>query len=482
MTDSDSPNAPRAAKILATLGPASGSRDTIARMVAAGVDAFRLNMSHGTHEEHRRLIETVRDVEREAGRPVGILMDLCGPKIRVGNLVNGGPVHLETGATVCITDDAAPGTAESFSSTHPGWIGDVDPGCRVLLDDGQLELRVEKREGGALVTRVVLGGPLGERKGINLPDAALRIPSVTDRDREDIAFGVESGVDVFALSFVRRPEDVELAREAIRAAGSDAPIIAKIEKREAMEALDAILDAADGVLVARGDLGVETSFESVPILQKQILERSSEHGKVSITATQMLQSMMTNPKPTRAEASDIANAVLDGSDGLLLTGETAVGEHPVGVIETMDRIVRTAEESHLVHTRFGRPRENTGSYRRAIAEAAAFAAREMSLECIVVLTHSGTMARHVAALRPERRIVALTPFESTRRRLTMVWGVESYILDFPDSASEWTRRSDAVLLERGLAQEGADVIIMAGRIANVGLSTMMKIHRVGAGV
>ncbi len=481
MTDPHSSNAPRAAKILATLGPASGSRETIARMVAAGVDAFRLNMSHGTHDEHRRLVDAVRDVEREAGRPIGILMDLCGPKIRVGDLEGGGPVHLERGASVRITDDAAPGTAASFSSTHPGWIGDVEPGCRVLLDDGRLELRVEKHESGCLVTSVVLGGELGERKGINLPDAKLGIPSVTERDKDDIAFGVECGVDVFALSFVRRPEDVELAREAIRAAGGDAPIIAKIEKREAIEALDGILDASDGVLVARGDLGVETSVESVPILQKQILERASERGKVSITATQMLQSMMTAPKPTRAEASDIANAVFDGSDGLLLTGETAVGEYPVDVIETMDRIVRTAEDSHLSHSRVGTSSDYTGSYRRAIAEAAAFAAREMKLECIVVFTLSGTMARHVAALRPERRIVALTPRESTRRRLSMVWGVESYTLDFPESATEWTRRSDAILLERGLAQEGGDVIIMAGRLGDAGLSTMMKIHRVGSG-
>jgi len=468
----------RSVKILATLGPASDDARTVRALIDAGADAFRLNMSHGEPDEHRALVRLVREAAEAADRPVGLLVDLGGPKIRTRRL-KGGSATLEEGSEVEILAEEVEGTARAFSTTLPQWIEETPPNSRILLDDGRIELVVLERSSARIRARVVSGGELGEGKGVNLPGVPLSMPALTEKDHRDVTLAVEAGADWLALSFVRSFEDVRAARAAVAAAGGDLPILAKIEKSEAVDTIDAILEEANGVLVARGDLGVETSVEEVPLIQKRILARANETARIGITATQMLQSMMSSRRPTRAEASDVANAVLDGSDGLLLTGETAVGRYPVEVVETMDRIALEAERSPLRRTRLATSDQRiSGSYRFAIAEAAAFAAREMNLELIVVFTLSGTMARHIAALRPRRRILAFTPSETTRRRLTHVWGVEPHRIELDPSSESMIEKIDRVLVSRELARAGDEVILMAGRVEGIGLSRMMKVHRV----
>lgn len=469
----------RRAKILATLGPSSADARTIRSLIEAGADGFRVNLSHGAAQWHRDTVACVRRVADETGRPVGILFDLAGPKVRTGTLRDGGPVTLETGADVRIEAAPVVGDARRFSSTLGEAITSIPEGSRILIDDGAIELRAAAREHEALVCRVVDGGPLGEHKGINVPGVRLPVPALTPKDRSDIQLGREVETDLFALSFVRSPEDLREARTLIEATGRPVPLVAKIEKSEAIAKLDEVIAQADGVLVARGDLGVEMGPEEVPVLQKDIIARANAAGKFVITATQMLQSMVKNLRPTRAEASDVANAVFDGSDALLLTGETAIGAHPVEVVRTMDRIVRRAEDSPHVPTRLDRSTlEAGGSYRRALAEAAAYAAREMRLRSIVVFTVSGTMARHVAALRPAQRILALTPSPLVCRQLSYVWGVDPYPLPFEPTSDALLQRCREFLVERGLASPGEEVIAMAGRISEVGISRAMKILRV----
>src|ERR687893_1743255 len=335
----------RRAKILATLGPASREPATLEALLAAGANAFRINMSHGTQEEHVETIRRARAAAEKLGRPVAVLVDLSGPKIRTGVLRGGKAVPLDTDAQFTLTTRSVAGDEREVSTNYDGLPRDVRPGARVLLDDGLIELQVERTTETDVVTRVVNGGLLNERKGINLPGVALPIPSLTDKDRRDLNWAVRHGADYIALSFVRKAEDCEEAKALIKAAGGRQPLVSKIEKAEAMDHLDAIIAAADGVMVARGDLGVETSVELVPVYQKRIIEEANRAEKFVITATQMLQSMISEPRPTRAEASDVANAVWDGSDAVMLSGETAVGKHPIETVEMMHRIVVRAEST-----------------------------------------------------------------------------------------------------------------------------------------
>src|SRR5215216_2682667 len=333
----------RRAKILATLGPASREPAVLESLLAAGANAVRINMSHGSQEEHVETITRARAAAERLKRPLSVLVDLSGPKIRTGMLKGGQPVQLEANAVFTLTTRSVVGDAREVSTNYAGLARDVKPGARILLDDGAIELTVESTTETDVVTRVVNGGALAERKGINLPGASLPIPSLTDKDRRDLQFAVREGADYIALSFVRRAEDCLEAKALIKAAGGRQPLVAKIEKAEAIDHLDEIIEATDGVMVARGDLGVETSVELVPIYQKRIIEQADIKGKFVITATQMLQSMVTNPRPTRAEASDVANAVWDGSDCLMLSNETAMGQNPVAAVATMARIIETAE-------------------------------------------------------------------------------------------------------------------------------------------
>ncbi|HKY04349.1 MAG TPA: pyruvate kinase, partial [Blastocatellia bacterium] len=415
-------------------------------------------------------------------RPVAVMLDLSGPKIRTGN-IRGGHATLEEGAELRITTEDIEGDATRFSSNYSLLAKEVKPGDRILISDGEIELQVADTTAREVVARVVHGGELGSRKGINLPGALVSIPSITEKDLSDLKFGIENGIDIVAQSFVRRAEDCKRARELIREYGGDARLIAKIEKPEAIDDFDNILDAADGVMVARGDLAVETSTERVPVLQKMILRKALIAQKLTITATQMLQSMIENPRPTRAEASDVSNAILDGSDAVMLSGETAVGRFPVETVMMMDRIIRSTEAMDVPAREIMRRSDigrSTGSFGRAIAEAANYAAEEVDCRSIVVITHSGHMARRMAALRPRQRIIALTPVAASYRKLAASWGVEPYLLEGATAeSSDLLERADAALLEYDLAERGENVVVMAGRLEDLKISLSMKLHRVG---
>jgi pyruvate kinase len=472
----------RRAKIVATIGPASESEELLRRLMMAGMDVARINMSHGEREHHGEVIGRIRRVAGELNRPVAIMLDLSGPKIRTGKLRDGN-VHLEGGAEVHITSEEILGDANRFSANYALLPREVKPGDRILISDGEIELQVTGTTDTEIRARVVHGGVLGEHKGINLPGAQVSIPSITEKDIVDLRFGIQHGIDIIAQSFVRSADDCRRAREMIKEFGGHAPLIAKIEKPEAVENFTDILKAADGVMVARGDLAVETSTEMVPVLQKKIIREALLAEKRIITATQMLQSMIENPRPTRAEASDVSNAILDGSDAVMLSGETAIGRYPVESVLIMDRIIRSTEEMFtpatgvMMQTIYGR---RSGSYGRAVSEAAVFAAEEVGCRLIVVITQSGHMARRIASLRPRQRIIALTPSEQTRRQLAILWGVEPYSLDeCSPAADDLLQCADRALVEYKLAERGESVVVMAGRLKDVTISLSMKLHHVG---
>ncbi len=471
----------RRAKILATVGPASREPAMLEAMIAAGVNAVRINMSHGTQDEHSENVRRARAAAQSMQRPLAVLVDLSGPKIRTGVLRNGQPVTLEPNALFTITTRSVAGDAHEVSTNYPGMARDAKPGTRLLLDDGAIELRVERTTETDVVARVINGGTLAERKGINLPGVQLPIPSLTDKDRRDLQWAVRQGVDYIALSFVRRAEDCREAKELIKAHGGHQPLVAKIEKAEAIDHLDEIIAASDGIMVARGDLGVETSVELVPVYQKRIIEQSNIAEKFVITATQMLQSMVTNPRPTRAESTDVANAVWDGTDALMLSNETATGQYPVPAVATMSRIIEAAESGRKSadHARRMWAGVQSGRFSRALCEAAAYAAEEMGAKTIAIFTESGLMARRLSALRPEQRIIALTPSADVRNELSLVWGVESIHHPSSDQTEQMIRTGERALLEAGIAQQGEVIVLMAGRLSGLGLSSSMKLHRIG---
>jgi pyruvate kinase len=470
------------AKIVATLGPASCGPDRLRELILAGMNVARVNMSHGAHESHAETIQTVRAIAAELKRPVAVLLDLCGPKIRTGLLKDHQPIHLREGQQLKITTRDVIGDESVISTSYTHLPQDVKVGDRILLSDGLIELRVEQVAQTDVICRVSNGGELGENKGINLPGVKLSAPSLTEKDRVDLSFGLQQKVDYVALSFVRSSRDCIGAKTLIEFLGGDAPLIAKIEKREALDDLDNIIEACDGVMVARGDLGVETTVESVPFHQKQIIAKANAAEKIVITATQMLESMTHEPRPTRAEASDVANAILDGTDAVMLSAETAVGNYPVQAVETMARIISFTESNcgepnrsrELIHG------QQKGTEGRAIAEAAIYAANELRAKLIVVFSKSGTMARHLAALRPEQRIIALTPHERAYSALAAVWGIEPHLLDFSGRSSELLERATQTLMHEGVVHQGETIVLMAGRLPEQpSLSSMMKLHRVG---
>ena len=471
----------RRAKILATLGPASREPAVLEALLAAGANAVRINMSHGQQDEHAETIRRARAAAERLGRPLSVLVDLSGPKIRTGMLRGGQPVTLEPNAVFTLTTRPVEGDAREVSTNFSGLPACVGPGSRVLLDDGAIELAVESTTETDVVTRVVNGGTLSERKGINLPGTSLPIPSLTDKDRRDLQWAVGEGADYIALSFVRRAEDCAEAKALIRAAGGRQPLVAKIEKAEAIDHLDDIIKAADGVMVARGDLGVETSVELVPVYQKRIIEGANLAGKVVITATQMLQSMIEEPRPTRAEASDVANAVWDGTDAVMLSAETAAGKYPVLAVSTMARIIESAEVGHPSEatdiTRW--VGKQSGRVSRALCEAAAFAAIEISARTIAIITESGLMARRMAALRPTQRIIALTPDPRVRDELSLVWGVESILHPESENAEELVRAAEQTLVEAAAAQHQETIVLMAGRLSGKGLSSSVALYTIG---
>ncbi len=448
-------------------------------LLAAGVDGVRINMSHGTQEEKAQDISMARAAAEKMNRPLAVLVDLSGPKIRTRTLKNHQPVKLEANQQFIITTRDVEGDNTQVATNYRGMPRDVHPGARILLDDGAIELRVESTTETDVVTRVINGGILGERKGINLPGITLPIPSLTEKDRDDLKWAAQQAADYFALSFVRSGADCTEAKELIKSAGSVAPLVAKIEKAEAVDHLDEIIAAADGVMVARGDLGVETSVELVPVYQKQIIEQANEAGKLVITATQMLQSMVSSPRPTRAEATDVANAVWDGSDCLMLSGETATGLYPVASVATMARIIETAETRHekgsIISKLVGR---QSGRVSRALCEAAAFAADEMNTRIIAVFTESGLMARRLSTLRPDQRIIALTSSREAMNELALIWGVEPVIISRSKSTEEILKIGEQTLLQADLVQIGETIVVMAGRLSGLGLSSSVTLYKV----
>jgi pyruvate kinase len=467
------PSLPPFTEIVATLGPATVGERAIAALVSTGVSILRLNFSHGTQEDHAKSISVIRSVSIHQNRVIAILADLQGPKIRVGSLIGGGPVTLVPGALATITTEPVLGTAERFSTTYDRLGTDVQAGDTVLLDDGRLELRVESIDRSAAYDhvrcRVVIGGQLGERKGINLPGTEVSAPALTEKDRNDLAFAVASGVDLIALSFVRRPEDLRQARQEIRRLGGNQPLIAKIEKPQAVARLPEIVRAADGVMVARGDLGVELSPEAVPLIQKRLIRLANAAGIPVITATQMLESMIEHPRPTRAEASDVANAILDGTDAVMLSGETAVGNFPTAAVETMVRIARAVEgdpsydlacaETAAVVNAARRERRSDAA---AVAEAARSLARSLPARAIAVWTASGRTASLVAGQRPGVPIAAFAPRPEVARRLALWHGVVPIAVDGPIDAED-VATIEQELIARGLVDAGDRVVTVSSR-------------------
>ena len=462
------------AKVVATLGPSSSSPGVIDGLIGAGADAFRLNFSHGTADGHRATAAAVREAAGDDA--IALLADLQGPRIRIGHLAE--PVGVAPGDEVTLVPEgAADVAARVLPTTYEALAGDVKPSDRVLIDNGLVELSVVDTDGARARCRVVVGGTIGSNKGINLPGVDVRAPTVTDKDRRDLAAAVDLGVDYVALSFVRDAADVAELRSLLAEHGADIPVIAKIERAEAVERAEAILAEADGVMVARGDLGVELPQEKVPAIQKRLIALANAAGKPVITATEMLQSMIDSPRPTRAEASDVANAILDGTDAVMLSGETAVGRYPVEAVEMMDRITREAETIRRGFAPPARPRE-ASDFATAVADAATTAAAELDAAAIVVFTMSGRTARLVAQRRPWTRILALTPSEQTRRRLALVWGVVPTLMPAADDAERMLTDGDRLLRKRQLVRAGDVIVIVGGAGATTGATNFTKIHTV----
>jgi pyruvate kinase len=475
----DSPSQ-RRAKIVATLGPASNTEPVFRELVRAGVDVVRLNFSHGTHDEKLALIQMIRKVSREERKPLCILGDLQGPKIRTSKLKDHQPVQLKTGGRLTITPRDVPGTASMVGTTFKTLAENVEQGSRILLSDGLIELRVHDVDGNDVVCDIINGGMLGENKGINLPGIPVRVPSLTDKDSADLEFALRAGVDAIAVSFVRTAEDVRLVRDRVSAYGGETWIIAKLEKPQAIEHLDAILTVADGIMVARGDLGVEVPPEKVPAIQKHIIRRAAEFRKPVITATQMLESMIDNPRPTRAEVSDVANAVYDGTDAVMLSGESAVGKYPVGTVAMMARIVVDAER-HMKEQGYSelRVRGSALSIAETICEATAHAADDLDLRGIALFTESGVTARQLSKYHPTSSIFALSPIEVTINRLNLLWGTTPIRCPKVNTTEALVDVAESLLEQGGYVRPREVIAIVAGTRTKSGSTNFLRLHVMG---
>lgn len=475
----------RRAKILATLGPVSNKQEIIEQMLSSGLNAVRINMSHGTRKEHEETIRVARHTAADLKRPLSVLVDLSGPKIRTRSLEKGLPVELKEGQVFTITARDIVGNEREVATTFTQLPEVVEPGTRILLDDGALELVVESETETDVVCRVVVGGWLNERKGINLPNTSLPIPSMTEKDHQDLIWAMEENVDYIALSFVRKAEDCREVKDLIKQMNKRtmgrALLVAKIEKAEAIENLDEIIVETDGVMVARGDLGVETSVELVPVYQKLIIEKAVANDKFVITATQMLQSMIDNPHPTRAEASDVANAVWDGTDAVMLSAETATGSYPVEAVRTMGRIIDAAETIKPAQlkkpVKFSQP--PSGRTSQALCKAAAYAAKERITEKVAVFTESGLMARRLSSFRSGLQTFALTILPDACNQLALIWGVQPYLHHRPESTEELLRVGEETLLANHVVDAGETIVMMAGRLSGFGLSSSVVVWTIG---
>ncbi|NJP07031.1 MAG: pyruvate kinase [Chloroflexaceae bacterium] len=462
-------------KIVATIGPSSDTPDIIKRLLEAGMNVARLNFSHGDHAYHARNIATLRNVANQMNHPLAILQDLQGPKIRTGLLVDGGPVTLQTGQRFVLTTQSdIIGNAEGVSISYAALAEEVEPGDRILVSDGLIELRVLQSAGNRIETEIVRGGSLRQRQGVNLPGVKIRTPALTAKDIDDLEFGLEHGVEYIALSFVRQAADIEDLKGRIAAAGKQTPVIAKIEKPEALEHFGAILQVTDGVMIARGDLGVEISPELVPSIQKQLIRAANVACVPVITATQMLESMINQPQPTRAETSDVANAILDGTDAVMLSGETAAGHFPVDSVQTMHRIAEMAEQHGWQYMAQDRAKLDIGQQRtvpRAISAAARALVDAVDVQAIVAFTMSGNTARLLSHQRPMIPIIAITPSEDVWRRLSLLWGVTAMRSPFLETDEALNAHIQHLMAETGLASAGDLVVVVGGHPTGAAMPT-----------
>jgi pyruvate kinase len=467
----------RRAKIVCTLGPATASEEGVLALVEAGMDVARINRSHGTYAEHEAVYRWVRAASDKTGRGVGVLVDLQGPKIRLGRLASG-PVMLQTGADFTITTEAVPGDAREASTTYAGLAGDVREGDQLLIDDGNVALRCLSVEGTRVLTTVVEGGRISDNKGINLPGVLVSAPAMSEKDVEDLRWALRLRADMIALSFVRQASDVEQVWAVMDEEGARLPVLAKIEKPEAVENLKAIVSAFDGIMVARGDLGVELPLEDVPLVQAQAVALARRLAKPVIVATQMLESMISASRPTRAEASDVAGAVLDGADALMLSGETSVGAHPFEAVRTMARIAAKIEDNALdkIPPLGGAPRTQSG----AITRAAADVGDTLGARYLVAFTSSGDSARRMSRLRSPIPLLAFTPEPAVRSQLSLSWGVETFLTPMVTHTDDMVRQVDRLLLEAGRAKLGDLVVIVAGTPpGRTGSTNTLQVHIIG---
>lgn len=474
----------RRTKIVCTIGPGSASAEQLDRLVAAGMDVARVNFSHGTHTEHAEVIRRMRLGEERWGRPVAILQDLQGPKIRLGTFGpgGGGRVDLEPNQVFTLTGKAVVGSAERASVTHPDYLKEVRPGDQIWMDDGMIQLRVEHVGSDEVRCRVVAGGRLSDHKGISLPHVPLPVSCLTEKDREDLRFGIRAGVDFVAVSFVRSAADIAEVRKFLHDQGADLPIVAKLERQEIVANLPGILTMVDAVMVARGDLGVDVPLEEVPHIQKEVIRQARAAKVPVIVATQMLESMVTHLRPTRAEVSDVSTAIFDGADAIMLSAETATGRYPVEAVEVMVRVAARAEEAVLGdETRRRRREERVGvGFPEAISDAAATAAHVLGARAIVAFTQSGFSARLISQERPAVPIIALTPFVEVQRRLALCWGVSSRLIRKVETTDEMIEEVEATLLGDGSVRTNDVIVIISGSPMWVtGTTNLLKLHRVG---
>lgn len=466
-------------KIIATIGPSSKDRHILEKMVSAGVNIARLNFSHGSYEDHAEVIRTLRSISRSMNQPIGILIDLQGPKIRIGKLMNGGPLRLKDGADFSITTDNIVGDVTCVSTTYTHLPQDVSVNDTILVDDGLIRLKVISVTNNKVKCAVVNGGTLMQNKGINLPGVSVSAPSLTDKDKRDVSFGIKNNVDYFALSFVRRAEDLMEIKAILKRQGSHIPVIAKIEKPEAVDNLEGILEHTDAVMVARGDLGVEMKPEFVPTIQKDIIGRCRKNNIPVITATQMLETMSVNPIPTRAESSDVANAIFDGTDAVMLSGETASGKYPVEAVKMMAKIARNGENSPFMTYNIQYESDLKDPITHAIAQSAVNILHEINAKCIVAFSVSGSTSKQISKQRPSRPVYAFTSKAATYNQLALLWGITPMYIPKINGAERLISGSEHLLMSKNYIKKGDLIVIVIGMGLKEGSTNMVKIHRVG---
>lgn len=466
-------------KIVVTVGPSSNSKTVLKKLLLAGIDVARINCSHASWSEYAGIIKTIRSLAVKINRSVAILLDLQGPKIRTGKLKDGRPVELKRGKTICLTTRNVTGSSEIISTSYKNLADDVKQGEAILIDEGLITLKVLSAAKDTVTCKVINGGILKEHKGINLPGVTVSVPSLTAKDKDDLIFGIKAGVDYIAVSFVRRADDVKMVKSFIQKNKADIPVIAKIEKPEAVDNFDEILKTADGIMVARGDLGVELRAEQVPTIQKQIIRKAMEANKPVITATQMLETMIEKPIPTRAEASDVANAVFDGTDAVMLSGETAVGKYPVKSVKTMEKIIAEAEKSPFMNYNLHFRKDPGRLIPQAIAQSCVTILHGVDAKAIVNFSWTGKTAKLISKQRPSKPVYVFTPFTEKYHKLSLIWGAYPLLIKPIDDAKRLIEAGEKILINKGYVKDGDLIIIVTGLALKSGSTNLIKIHRIG---